>query len=47
MSPSSDTDFCEFAYRIPVSGSNEPPGQFVPPPADAITRVRPVTRSNT
>ena len=37
--PSWLTDFCEFTYRMLVSGSYEPPGQFVPPPADASTSV--------
>ena len=38
-SPSWLTDFDEDTYRICVSGSNEPPGQLVPPPAVAMASV--------
>src|SRR2546425_6395305 len=38
-SPSAVTVVWEYTYTMWVSGSYEPPGQFVPPPADGRIRV--------
>ena len=37
--PNGTSVLCENTYRMCVSGSNDPPGQFVPPPNPDIASV--------
>ena len=39
MSPCTDGDVTEVTYRMPVSTSTDPPGQFAPPSDPGSTSV--------